>query len=564
MPAKCVVFSSIRKHDGRNFRDILPGEYTQMAGRAGRRGLDTTGTVIIVVGESLPEQATLQHVILGQPGKLSSQFRLTYNMILNLLRVEALRVEEMIKRSFSENASQSLLPENQEKVTHNEKLLSSFSKLTCELCLPDIEHYYDASLEAVELSRQLADLAVKSRGSKFLAPGRVVILKDGHFRTGNVGVLLKPAPKPVTQAGKMEDIATYFVLALVSPDTKSGVQDVSPLSIPPRWPPSPNDLKTVDGTYELTSVPITSVHLVTDKTIKVDVDAIMRRVISKMKEGVTLLSNIIEEWASRQAVPEVNWSSMRALEFQEVLQSRNASARQLEDAACLSCPDFETHLTIIHKEKDLRATIAELKLAISDQNLELIPDYEQRIEVLKVLKFIDENSTVLLKGRVACEINSVNELVLTELILENTLAKYTPEETVSLLSCFVFQEKTEMEPAISVKLEEGRDAIIAISDHIESIQDTYKVVAEGFRSSVNPGLMEVVYEWANGMPFEQITALTDVPEGTIVRVITRLDETCREVRDAARVIGDAELFRKMEECQMKIKRDIVFAASLYF
>ena len=56
-------------------------------------------------------------------------------------------------------------------------------------------------------------------------------------------------------------------------------------------------------------------------------------------------------------------------------------------------------------------------------------------------------------------------------------------------------------------------------------------------------------------PFEQITSLTDVAEGTIVRVITRLDETCREVRDAARVIGDAELFKKMEEAQMKIKRD---------
>jgi antiviral helicase SKI2 len=55
MPAKCVVFSNIRKHDGRNFRDILPGEYTQMAGRAGRRGLDTTGTVIILVGDSVPE-----------------------------------------------------------------------------------------------------------------------------------------------------------------------------------------------------------------------------------------------------------------------------------------------------------------------------------------------------------------------------------------------------------------------------------------------------------------------------------------------------------------------------
>ena len=55
MPAKCVVFSNIKKHDGRNFREILPGEYTQMAGRAGRRGLDPTGTVIIVANDSLPE-----------------------------------------------------------------------------------------------------------------------------------------------------------------------------------------------------------------------------------------------------------------------------------------------------------------------------------------------------------------------------------------------------------------------------------------------------------------------------------------------------------------------------
>jgi antiviral helicase SKI2 len=54
--------------------------------------------------------------MLGTPNKLISQFRLTYNMILNLLRVEALRVEEMIKRSFSENASQSLAPEQQRQV----------------------------------------------------------------------------------------------------------------------------------------------------------------------------------------------------------------------------------------------------------------------------------------------------------------------------------------------------------------------------------------------------------------------------------------------------------------
>jgi antiviral helicase SKI2 len=54
--------------------------------------------------------------MLQKPARLQSQFRLTYNMILNLLRVEALKVEEMIKRSFSENASQRLLPDQQKEI----------------------------------------------------------------------------------------------------------------------------------------------------------------------------------------------------------------------------------------------------------------------------------------------------------------------------------------------------------------------------------------------------------------------------------------------------------------
>jgi antiviral helicase SKI2 len=65
---------------------------------------------------------------------------------------------------------------------------------------------------------------------------------------------------------------------------------------------------------------------------------------------------------------------------------------------------------VTHGEKVLRAKITQLKMAISEQNLELIPDYEQRIDVLKELKFIDANSTVLLKGRVACEVRTFYRL----------------------------------------------------------------------------------------------------------------------------------------------------------
>lgn len=61
MPARSVVFSGIRKHDGHGFRDLLAGEYTQMSGRAGRRGLDATGVVIINAADELPEVSELDH-----------------------------------------------------------------------------------------------------------------------------------------------------------------------------------------------------------------------------------------------------------------------------------------------------------------------------------------------------------------------------------------------------------------------------------------------------------------------------------------------------------------------
>jgi antiviral helicase SKI2 len=61
----------------------------------------------------------------------------------------------------------------------------------------------------------------------------------------------------------------------------------------------------------------------------------------------------------------------------------------------------------LHERKLIELDLQQLKLALSDQNLELLPDYEQRVDVLKSLQFIDDNATVLLKGRVACEVSGI-------------------------------------------------------------------------------------------------------------------------------------------------------------
>jgi ATP-dependent RNA helicase DOB1 len=76
-------------------------------------------------------------------------------------------------------------------------------------------------------------------------------------------------------------------------------------------------------------------------------------------------------------------------------------------------------------------------------------------------------------------------------------------------------------------------------------------------------MMELVYSWTNGAKFVDICGMTKEFEGTIVRVIRRLEELTRQLADAARAVGDEVLEAKFREASTKMRRDIIFAASLY-
>lgn len=311
----------------------------------------------------------------------------------------------------------------------------------------------------------------------------------------------------------------------------------------------------------------TSISLVTSSQIKIqDPDIIIS--LRRTEELKLLAYNVYEvaECFKSEGISEYDWSKIRDLDFQDVYREKKELLKDLSLFHCQKCPDLIAHYSLKHQERQLQDQLTELEHNLSDLNLELLPDYHQRVDVLKALAFIDENQIVQIKGRVACEINTADELILTELILDNFFHDYEPAEIVALLSCFVFQEKSQSEPVLTTKLLQGVEKIKQVTTMVAQTQRSVglDILVEDALGNLKFGLVEVVYEWARGLPFKHITDLTDVLEGSIVRCIVRLSETCREVSGAARLIGDTALYRKLEEASELIKRDIVFAASLYF
>ena len=98
MPAKTVCFNSLRKYDGRNFRNLNTKEYFQIAGRAGRRGIDTVGYVVSMIYRPTFRYEEVEHITTADVEPIQSQFRLSVNTVLNLLDKHTPEEIEMILR----------------------------------------------------------------------------------------------------------------------------------------------------------------------------------------------------------------------------------------------------------------------------------------------------------------------------------------------------------------------------------------------------------------------------------------------------------------------------------
>ncbi|GFR25640.1 helicase SKI2W [Trichonephila clavata] len=558
MPTRTVVFDSIRKHDGLNFRDLKPSEYIQMAGRAGRRGKDKIGTVIILCKAEVPDSLSLHNMMLGKPTKLESQFKLTYSMILNLLKIKTFRVEDVIKRSFGESGNQKQQKMYKDMLTEATKKLANLTKLDCSLCNIDLAQYIIALKEARILRNEVMDkkcsLAI---ASKMLTPGRILVISiNEHLNV--LCTLLSIDNKD----NKLKVLA-------IAEKNKSLVSKNS-TSDPNILPWTKQLFYPSERQPELLNVTFCDIQVIGNKVLRIDDSAILKeskRLHTMSSNPGYSTSSAFQELcslceANLNGFPSAN-INLKDINFVSKVHDLERLEKSFGNYTCVKCPEFAKHFgelnTFLQTEEDIR----EYSYKLSEESLSLHPDYESRKAVLKKLGYIDENENVQLKGCVAREMSN-HELLITELLMTSVFTDCPPEEVAALLSCMVFQQKNddanlELPSHLLQKIQDIRQVAMDIS----VVQSENQIMDPNFVSQYNFYLVPVVYEWAKGTIFAEIMKKTDIDEGIIVRSIQRLSELLKDVRNGANLVGDTVLAKKMEDASHQIKRDIVFAASLY-
>ncbi|XP_031567069.1 helicase SKI2W-like isoform X2 [Actinia tenebrosa] len=403
MPARTVVFDSIRKHDGSSFRNLLPGEYVQMAGRAGRRGKDITGTVIILCKGDVPEMAELYSMMLGKPISLHSQFRLTYSMILNLLRVEQLRVQEMMKRSFAEfNAHR-----DAETIKHEaEKLEAKLSKIEsvdCLLCNKDLMSYHQALSELTVLREQIKVAVLStSFAQKALLPGRIITLET-HNNQKALAIVLQVESDG---SGKKLVDKSLTVLSILDNGTAGdalksikSIKDENHLE-----PHVKTKLLLPEGpsTYDIFQISVMDVCDITTSKMKIEGDRIIqdhrKRMQPRFSNDPPSRSTVIvrqELLRLIEANPEglevmdpIKDFNIRDLDLVDVLTRKCFLEDLLGTFVCTTCPKLKQHFSLVRNEITLRENLNHLQFLLSDDSLQLIKEYNQRIEICTIQKLL--------------------------------------------------------------------------------------------------------------------------------------------------------------------------------
>ncbi|HKA68023.1 MAG TPA: DEAD/DEAH box helicase [Actinomycetes bacterium] len=519
MPARSVVLERLVKWNGETHADVTAGEYTQLTGRAGRRGIDVEGHAVVLWQPGL-DPASLAGLASTRTYPLRSSFRPSYNMAVNLVgEFGRARARELLETSFAQFQADRAVVGLAKQLRRNEEALDGYREsMTCHL--GDFEEYAELRRALKEretlLARQgsAARRAAAAAALERLRPGDVIRVPAG--RRSGLAVVLDPGLAGGTEDPRPTVLTTERqVVRLSIVDFPSAVQPLDRIRIPrtfnPRSPQSRRDLASS----------------LRNRIATIDVD----RGRPKGRRGSD------------------------AADDAEIIRLRAA----IRAHPCHGCPDREDHARWAERYLRLRRDTEALQRRIESRTNTIAHTFDRVCTVLESLGYLT-GDTVTAEGSRLTRLYTELDLLAAESLRNGLWDGLDPAELAACVSALVYEARMSDDVG-PPRLPPGqvRDRLGAMVKLWAQLDDLEKEHRLDFQREPDLGFAWAAYRWASNAPLEKVLSESDLPAGDFVRWVRQLIDLLGQVVDAS---GDSMVRSTAEQAIDRMRRGVVAYSSV--
>ncbi len=494
MPAKSVVLERLVKWNGETHVDLTPGEYTQLTGRAGRRGIDIEGHAVVLWQAGL-EPGSLAGLASTRTYPLRSSFQPSYNMAVNLVsRMGRRPAREVLETSFAQFQADRAVVGIATELRKAEEARDGYRE-SMDCHLGDFAEYAAMRDELSQLEKGLGKLDVARRREEAadswasLMPGDVITIPVGR-RSGPALVLDQQAARQGRDEGRpLVLTAEGQVRRLSQAETSQPVHAYARMRLPkgfaPRDPRARRELAdALDSTAR--SVP-----------------------------------------ASERKPP----SSKRSED------SRITSLRtRLRQHPCHGCSDREAHARWAERLHRANRHIEDLDRRIASRTSSIARRFDRVCDVLDDLGFlrdVDGETEVTDAGTLLMKLYTENDLLTATCILEGAWDDLTPLELAAVASAIVFEPRQlDEEAAVPFPSARVRDAVRQIASTWAGLKDAESRYGLSTMRKPDGGIVDITHRWARGGSLLEVLTHADITAGDFVRWMKQVIDLLGQVAQA--------------------------------
>ena len=515
MPAKTVLIESLNKFTGERHEILTPGQFTQLTGRAGRRGIDTVGHAVVPQQPDIPFRQVAA-LALTRTYPLISSFQPSYNMATNLVRnYSREESEHLLNSSFAQYRTDKDVVVVEQLVDRNDAYLASYrKKMHCDK--GDFEDYWrlretfhrltqSVKAREAESSRNRIEKALASA-----AAGEVWSIRTSRVNGNVVVVATEPASRGGTRAVALTDTSRII---------KVGANEL-------------RDTPQLQGIVKLDKESWATLRARGGSRL----DHALRRKMA------TALKSFEGNGSVGKAAP---------LEDDEDVELALARTAMLQHP-CHSCPDRDRHAQWAERASRLIKENESLHRKVQSKTETLSRRFQRIIGILEEYGYLD-GFNLTDKGWALARIYNENDLLITETIARGWLEDLEPSELAALLSVFVYESRGPVEVAGPLPSAASKSVYGKIFRLEERMKRSETRAGLEMIRGTETGFAMTAYRWCLGDPLEDVIDEDSSP-GDFIRSTKQTIDLLRQVQQA---VEHPELRRKLGEAVEAMNRGVV-------